>query len=461
MLSFEKITTKHIEIYKKYYEGSLENSCENAFANLIIWGDAYNNMIAEKDGILFIKSGREGHESFRLPVGGDLKKGIELLKEYAKGEPLRFWAQEGPRLQEFTELYGQDYQAEPNRDAFDYIYPSKALALLEGKKYHSKRNHINAFSKRFVWKYEPITDENLPLVMECAEKWYGEKAPLEESMLFEREGVKTLLSNREKLGIEGGAVMVDGMVVAFTLGSAINDEVFDIHIEKALKDYAEAYTVINREFAKTLADRYPYINREDDMGIEGLRKAKLSYCPEKILEKYSIREKDGRIPECTEIYNKAFGQSPEFDKKLFGEGFKACRYILEEGKVASMAFTFPCKIKEAEGEHKAVYLYAAATRFEYKNLGFMTKLLDIIKKENDIVILRPANSSLTEFYKKRGFEVARGVASDSMIPQIEAGELLLSLSEGYRDTSGAEFELMYYSEKPLSLSAIGFIYSME
>ena len=147
MLNFETIKTEHIELYKKYYEGSLENSCENAFANLIIWREAYNNMIAEKDGILFIKSGKKPRESFRLPVGGDIKKGIEMLKEYTNGEPLHFWAQEGPRLDEFLGIFGDEYVITPNRDAFDYVYKAEALAELSGKKYHSKRNHINAFSK--------------------------------------------------------------------------------------------------------------------------------------------------------------------------------------------------------------------------------------------------------------------------------------------------------------------------
>lgn len=292
MLNFETIKTEHIELYKKYYKESLENSCENAFANLIIWREAYNNMIDEQEGILFIKSGNKPNERFRLPVGGDLKRGIEILKEYTNGEPLHFWAQEGPKLDEFLEIFGEEYNVAPNRDAFDYIYRAEDLAELSGKKYHSKRNHINAFSKTHQWRYAEITGKDISAVLETAQRWYNEKEqPLEKSLTFEKKGIEILLNEKDKLQISGGAVYVEDKMVAFTLGSAINDKVFDIHIEKALKDYPEAYTVINREFAKTVAQNYEYINREDDMGLEGLRRAKLSYRPNKLLEKYSLVEK--------------------------------------------------------------------------------------------------------------------------------------------------------------------------
>ena len=103
-------------------------------------------------------------------------------------------------------------------------------------------------------------------------------------------GVETILDYLELLGVRGGAVYVGENVVAFTLGSKISGEILDIHIEKALNDYAEAYTVINREFARTLTE-YKYINREDDMGLEGLRKAKLSYKPAILLKKYACRKR--------------------------------------------------------------------------------------------------------------------------------------------------------------------------
>lgn len=291
MLKFKKTEIEDIEVFKKYIGFSGELSCESAFVNLLIWQSAYNNMWAEEDGQLIIKSGKGEDSSYRLPFGNDFLKGINLIREYSGEEYPDFWVQEGKRLDNFKANFGDKYVFEENRDAFDYIYLREDLANLSGKKYHGKRNHISAFSKKHNWSFKPITAENTEDVKLCAEKWYKENADREDKYLrCEKQGVITILDNMELLGVRGGAVYVDGRVVAFTLGSRISDEIFDIHIEKALSDYAEGYTVINREFARTLTE-YKYINREDDMGLEGLRKAKLSYKPHILLKKYACKKR--------------------------------------------------------------------------------------------------------------------------------------------------------------------------
>ena len=291
MLKFKKTEIGDIEVFKKYIGFSGELSCESAFVNLLIWQSAYNNMWAEEDGQLIIKSGKGEDSSYRLPFGNDFLKGINLIREYSGEEYPDFWVQEGKRLDNFKANFGDKYLFEENRDAFDYIYLREDLANLSGKKYHGKRNHISAFSKKHNWSFKPITAENTEDVKLCAEKWYKENADREDKYLrCEKQGIITILDNMELLGVRGGAVYVDGKVVAFTLGSRISDEIFDIHIEKALSDYAEGYTVINREFARTLTE-YKYINREDDMGLEGLRKAKLSYKPAILLKKYACKKR--------------------------------------------------------------------------------------------------------------------------------------------------------------------------
>jgi hypothetical protein len=292
MLNFKKFEIEDIDIYRKYTLNNKEFSCENSFVNLLVWQCAYNNMYAVEDGQLFIKSGTGAKESFRLPVGGDVIKGIQKIEEYCGEKKPVFWLQEGERLQNAKEYLNKNYIFAEKRDASDYIYLQSDLSNLAGKKYHSKRNHISAFTKKYEWKFEEIGPYNIDAVKECAEEWYKQnKAKEDYYLLCEKKGLETILNNMEQLFVKGGAIIVENRVVAFTLGTAINDKVFDIHVEKALKDYAEGYTVINREFARTLSD-YEYINREDDMGLEGLRKAKLSYKPSILLNKYSCGAKE-------------------------------------------------------------------------------------------------------------------------------------------------------------------------
>ena len=282
-----EISLEHYEDIMRFLHNNGEFSCENAFVNLLVWQNAYSNCFKIFDDCFLLYSKNKNGYRYRLPFCDDFKKGFNLIVELNDGKLPVVWAQDGKKFDEFKTFYGDKYDFEEIRDAFDYIYKTEDLANLAGKKYHSKRNHISQFSKKNIWEYRTIDNNLVPYVLECAEKWYDEnRERMDKYMSVEREGIITILSNMEKLSVKGGAILVGGEVVAFTLGSPINEEIFDIHIEKALREYSEAYSVINREFAKNELSCYPYINREDDMGNEGLRKAKLSYKPHILLKKY-------------------------------------------------------------------------------------------------------------------------------------------------------------------------------
>ena len=396
MLKFKKIEICDVEKIKAFTHNNEILACEKNVANLVIWQLAYNNMYAIEDGTLFLKYGKEKSQSFSVPIGGDIKKGLDMIFEYTAPEMPRFWVQDDEKIEEFKELLGESYDISPVRDAFDYIYKREDLANLIGKKYHSKRNHILAFSKQNEWCYEPITDENKCDVLECAEKWYSENLDrMDEYMAIEKEGIKTLLDNMNLFNVKGGAIYVNGKVVAFTLGSPINDNVFDIHIEKALKDYQTAYTVINNEFAKTLCD-YEFINREDDMGLDGLRKAKLSYKPEILLEKYRCRPLKLA---CMRLYDNAFHDGP-FTVKLFDLCYDNIKTLRAFGETVAMCFLLPC---EVDGK-AAKYIYGFTVKEKYRGQGYGKALMEkIISDTNDILILRPANEKLIDYYKQFGF----------------------------------------------------------
>lgn len=453
MLEFKKINLSDFEILKKYAVSSGRFSCESNFVNLFVWQSAYNNMYAIYDDILFIKSGKGNEETFRLPFGSDLEKGISLLREYTGNPTPPFWVQEGECFYEFYSKYKNEYQLIPERDAFDYIYLQSNLANLSGKKYHSKRNHISSFSKKYNWQFKEIFEEDIQEVLECADKWYAFNAlRYDRYMECEKQGIKTVLQNFRLFNMKGGAVYVDGVMVAFTLGSPINSEIFDIHIEKALPQYAEAYTVINNEFAKILGD-YKFINREDDMGLEGLRKAKLSYKPDILLKKYFCIPKKQVLKQ---IYHSNFGEEDNtFEDKLFKTNFENCFYLEKEGEIVSMCFALPCKLQNK----KALYIFAVATDEKHRNKGYAKELLQKIKSETDaVLILRPINDDLIEFYKKSGFNtfLATNTPNDF---KLKPEKCFLELAEEHKETKG-DYTAMYYYTENLELDGLYFPYSM-
>lgn len=291
-MNFKKIELSDAELLKPYLTDKNELTCEISFVNLLLWQPLYNNCYCIEDGILYLKSYSDYVETYSLPFG-DIKTGMKKIMSCSSEEYPVIWAQAGKRFDEFKSIYGDYYDITESRNEFDYIYNTCDLINLSGKKYHSKRNHISAFSKQFDWHYEDITDANIESVKKCAEVWYRQNlSRMDEELKTEMRGVNLMLDNMEKLDIKGGAIIADNKAVAFTLGSPINEYIYNIHIEKAIDGYETAYTVINREFAAHNLSSYKYINREDDLGLEGLRKSKLSYNPQILLPKYICTKKE-------------------------------------------------------------------------------------------------------------------------------------------------------------------------
>ncbi len=284
-MHFKRIELCDKQKLEPFLKISNELTCEISFVNLLLWQPLYNNCYCIEDDILFLRSYDGNVETYSIPFG-DVKSGLEKIIEHI-GKLPDIWAQDGQRFEVFKEHYGKLYDIIESRNEFDYIYNSSDLINLSGKKYHSKRNHIATFSKQCAWYYKDITRSDVAEVKNCAKTWYAQNTDrMDEELKTEMCGIEFMLDNMEFLGIKGGIILVDNKVVAFTLGSEINDKIYNIHIEKALPGFETAYTVINREFAAHHLQKYKYINREDDLGIEGLRRSKLSYKPTIILPKY-------------------------------------------------------------------------------------------------------------------------------------------------------------------------------
>lgn len=268
--------------------------CEYCFGNIYMWSDIYDNRICNHNGI-FVSADFTDKPVFCYPIGdGDKKATIWALIEYSEAHSieLEFFGITEKDRNEIESLFPNQFRIEETRDFFDYVYRSEDLANLSGRKYHSKKNHISYFEKTFDWKYEAINKSNIEQCLLLNSHWKGlnlQKNP--EEISDESLAIQKALSNYFELGFEGGVLTIQGEIVAFTFGEKLNENTFCTHVEKAYGNVRGAYQMINREFARQLKDRYEYINREEDTGSEGLRRAKLSYQPHKLVIKYSAAYK--------------------------------------------------------------------------------------------------------------------------------------------------------------------------
>ncbi len=271
-------------------------ACETSFTTIFMWRRHYHNEIATAGTHVFIRTGGD-NPVYQLPTVDHLREGIELLLEDAhqRGHKLRLFGEDRETVGKIEELFPGKFTFALSRNDFDYIYKQSDLAMLSGRKYHSKRNHIAAFTRQYAWEYETITRENIPEVSELSREWCRQRGNCGNSANAELRAeccaIQEALTHWEALGLSGGLIRVEGKARAFTFGSPINNEMVDVHVEKALRDFAGLYPIINREAVIHEWSRYTYINRENDMGLEGLRKAKESYHPAILLEKYIATER--------------------------------------------------------------------------------------------------------------------------------------------------------------------------
>ena len=268
-------------------------ACEYSFTTIFMWRKYYENQVAHCGKHLFLKSGHGPASTYMMPVGGDLREGVSILLEHcrAEGYPLRLFGAEAPDTERLSDWFPGRFACAPSPGDADYIYNQADLALLAGKKYHGKRNHVAGFSKQYAWTYETIDDANAGEAADMATEWCkGKGNCADKGLKSENCAIREALRHRDELSLKGGLIRVDGKVIAFSLGSPISGTVFDVHVEKALPEYKGAYAVINKEFTARELAAYPLVNRENDLNIEGLRKAKLSYYPALVLEKYLCTE---------------------------------------------------------------------------------------------------------------------------------------------------------------------------
>ena len=267
--------------------------CEYSFANNLAWRRLNNSLVSFYKDFYICASFGDGTTPpcYIFPAGnGDYREVITELRRNSEnlGFPLTMFGFTDKTLPLLEEFFPGQYTAELDRDSSDYIYLRSDLIELAGKKYHAKRNHLSRFND-IKYEYSSINESDFDDCILFATEHYNASDKSDHSILAEQFAINSFFNYYTELDLKGGIVRIDGKICAMTIGEHLNSDTFCVHIEKADTSYNGIYAGINNLFVRSDATKgHLYINREEDLGIEGLRKAKLSYYPAFILNKYYV-----------------------------------------------------------------------------------------------------------------------------------------------------------------------------
>ncbi len=296
MIEFKSLTLEDKPIINQYFRDVQPRNSECTFTNLFIWRDCYEVQWAIVNGLLIIKPGQHDETWVLQPYGDyeacDLRDVFEQLDEYfsEQGLPFIMRAITEPFAKLLENEYPNMFYLEEERDLADYMYLGDDLRELKGRKYHSKRNHLSNFRKNYPeYKYEAMTSEMVEEVWMYLESWCQQKAcsgSLDSGLHCEQKAIREALDHFDVLDYKGAVIRLEDKIAAFTLGEKLNDDTVVIHVEKAEGSITGLYSAINQEFLLHEWPEIQYVNREEDTGAEGPRKAKLSYHPIELVKKY-------------------------------------------------------------------------------------------------------------------------------------------------------------------------------
>ena len=307
MIEFKRLKLSQKDAYDQILLACPGRSCEYSFANMYLWGRQETVFFPDCVGFF---SHFHGRSIYPYPMGnGDRKAVLEAVIRDARerGIPCRISSMTKAEAEELEAWFPGTFLIRTDRDGFDYVYAIDDLADLKGRKFQKKRNHLNRFRAEHPEAVcVPLDGEHLGPARDMVDSWFRQRIAEDPhgEYLLEQVAISRAFQHFKALEMEGLMLLDGGEVLAVTLGSRLSKDTIDVHFEKAREDVEGAYAAINCEFARYLRDKYPeikFLNREDDMGLEGLRRAKLSYQPHHFEEKYwACRMEDLHGDECAE-----------------------------------------------------------------------------------------------------------------------------------------------------------------
>lgn len=290
MIGFQKLNISNKAAYDEYLLNCGQRGCEYNFSNLYLWGRQRAAFLG--DNLVFFSQFNQ-RSVYLFPVcHGDVKEVIDAIihDAHTRDIPCRLTSLTHEDCDLLESLYPDKFRIHHDRNSFDYIYNIEDLATLKGKKFQKKRNHLNKFKQLHpAFRTAPITEENIPMVEDLLNRWYKQRLEADPSADFymEQVAISRALRHWQELDMEGLVLMDGEDILAMTMGSHLANNTFDVQFEKAIDE--TAYVAMCSSFAGHLMEKYPhlqYLNREDDLGIEGLRKSKLAYNPVTMIEKH-------------------------------------------------------------------------------------------------------------------------------------------------------------------------------
>ena len=414
MIRFREIRVDDRSIFEGYACGAEVRNCDMAFANIFCWQPFYRSEWALVEDFLVVRFRLGGGErlAYMQPLSRDgsldFSSIVPLLEAdaAAMGEPLRFVGLTEQSVAVLRRACPEKFAFAASRDYADYIYLAEDMRNLEGRKYQPKRNHINRFRNENEFLYLPLSAEHAEECLRLNELWGAGRADDDATIAAEREAMVRAFENFDELGLIGGAICVNGEMAAFTYGSLSCCDTFVTHIEKANTKFNGIFATINNLFARSLPDYVRLINREEDMGIEGLRKAKLSYYPVAVEPKWSAVAMDAQMRGVRRLWREVFGDDVEFIDSFLTTCYDPENLFAhyEQERLVAMVHLLPFRTAEGERVH---YIYGVATDPQWRGQGLATELmlraLRRAEVESDVVVLIPSSEEVKAFYRELGF----------------------------------------------------------
>ena len=408
-IDFHIVTVADKPLFDYYILSSEEQNCDLNFANIFCWSATYHSEVAEAEDFLVIRFDNGGAKCYMQPVGsGDKRVILELLRRdaFEQRTPLRLYGLSHEWRTFLEENYPEAFAFDTPRALCDYIYRVDDLAQLPGRKYQPKRNHLNRFVARYKWHAEPLSRANIKDCLALNDKWLANRE-VGDMERAEQQTLRCAFENFEALGLRGIVLYADGIPAAFSYGTPINHSTFCTHIEKHDNTIEGAATMINRLMAQSLDEEFEFVNREDDLGLEGLRFAKMSYHPALLLDKISALHLTDEQRQMRRMWHEIFGDEiAEIDTFLIRHSEAVPMIYKERDRVVSMLFVVPLQM----WEQRVAYIYAVATLAEYRGRGIASNLLGealrYIEESRafDCAALIPSSTESKRLYERLGFE---------------------------------------------------------